>query len=113
MRRTITGALVLMLVAAATAQTDARLTSTKAARDETSFSAPVRLKDGDRVIRTEAPGYASPCWADVTGDGKKDLLVGQFAGGKIKIYPGLGKGRIGKGKWLEIDGKVAEVPGVW
>jgi hypothetical protein len=78
-----------------------------------SFSTPTRLKDGDAFIRIEKPGYASPCWADVTGDGKKDLLVGQFAGGKIKIYPGDGKGGIGTGRWLEIDGKVAEVPGVW
>ena len=37
------------------------------------FEAPVRLKAGGQYIKTEAPGYASPCWADVDGDGKKDL----------------------------------------
>ena len=109
---------VLLCIAAT-----AMLSLQTAAQDETpvsakavgtaKFSAPIRLMDGDVGIRTEMPGYAAPCWADVTGDGKKDLLVGQFAGGKIKVYPGLGGGKIGKGQWLKIDGKAAEVPGVW
>ena len=77
------------------------------------FEAPVRLKAGGKLIKIESPGYASPCWADVDGDGKKDLIVGQFAGGKMKVYRNLGQGRLEKGKWLKAGGKVAEVPGVW
>lgn len=77
------------------------------------FSAPVRLAGGQTPIRTEAPGYAAPCWADVTGDGKADLLVGQFNSGRIKIYPGNGRGGVGEGKWLQAGGAVAEVDGVW
>lgn len=77
------------------------------------FAAPVRLKVGDKYIRVESPGYASPTWVDIDGDGKKDLVVGQFSGGKMKIYRNLGEGKLAEGKWLQAGGKDAEVPGVW
>ncbi len=80
---------------------------------EIEFEKPVRVKAGDTFISTEEPGYASPFLADVDGDGKKDLLVGQYNGGKIKVYPGNGHGEFAEGRWLKADGEVAEVPGVW
>lgn len=82
-------------------------------RGEWAHQAPVRLHGGGQAIEVESPGYASPCWADVTGDGKPDLLVGQFKDGKIRVYPGLGKGKLGPGRWLMAGGEVAQVPGVW
>jgi FG-GAP-like repeat len=80
---------------------------------EPRFAPPVRLKAGGVPIRVEAPGYAAPCLADVDGDGKPDLLVGQFNGGKIRVFKGLGRGNFAAGAWLQAEGKVAEVPGVW
>ena len=77
------------------------------------FEDPVRLKGGGEVVRVESPGYASPCWADINGDGKKDLLVGQFAQGKIHVFKILGDGKLAKGEWLKAEGDIAEVPGVW
>jgi hypothetical protein len=77
------------------------------------FASPLRMQSGGESVRVEAPGYASPCWADIDGDGKKDLLVGQFNGGKIRIFKNLGDGKLAAGDWLKADGKVAEVPGVW
>jgi FG-GAP-like repeat len=77
------------------------------------FQSPVRLTVGETAIRVESPGYAAPCWADMDGDGKKDLIVGQFNQGKIRIFKNLGAGKFGAGDWLEAGGKVAEVPGVW
>ena len=47
------------------------------------------------------------------GDGKEDLLVGQFNQGKIRVFKGLGGGKLAKGTWLQAEGKAAEVPGVW
>jgi hypothetical protein len=78
-----------------------------------SFTAPVRLKAGEAIIRVAEPGYAAPCWHDVDGDGKKDLVVGQFDDGRIKVYRGLGGGQLAAGEWLRAGGEIAEVPGVW
>lgn len=77
------------------------------------FTEPVRMKAGDAYVRVESPGWAAPCWQDVDGDGKKDLVVGQFNGGKMRIFKSLGDGKLAEGRWLEAGGKVAEVPGVW
>ncbi len=77
------------------------------------FESPVRLKAGDAAIRVESPGYAAPCWTDIDGDGKKELLVGQFRQGKIQVFKHLGAEKFAPGDWLQAEGKVAEVPGVW
>ncbi len=80
---------------------------------EARFTDPVRLKAGEGYVRVESPGWAAPCWHDVDRDGKKDLVVGQFRGGKMQVYRNLGDGKLAEGNWLEAGGKVAEVPGVW
>ena len=77
------------------------------------FAAPIRLEGGGIPVRVESPGYACPCWADIDGDGKKDLLVGQFAGGKIHVFKNTGGNKLAAGEWLQVEGKPAEVPGVW
>ena len=77
------------------------------------FQPPVRLEGGGSPVRVESPGYAAPCWADIDGDGKKDLLVGQFNEGKIRVYKNLGGGKLAAGTWLQADGIDAEIPGVW
>jgi hypothetical protein len=80
---------------------------------EPRFHPPVRLKAGGVPIRVEAPGYAAPCLAALDGKGKLDLLVGQFNKGKIQLFKGLGGLEFAKGTWLQAEGTVAEVPGVW
>jgi hypothetical protein len=77
------------------------------------FHPPTRLKADGVPVRVESPGYAAPCWADIDGDGKKDLLVGQFHGGKICVYKNLGEVKLAPAQWLKAEGAVAEVPGVW
>jgi hypothetical protein len=81
--------------------------------DSAEFQPPTRLMADGVAVRVEDPGWACPCWADVDGDGKKDLLVGQFSGGKIRVYKNLGDGKLGAGDWLKADGAVAQIPGVW
>ena len=77
------------------------------------FEPPVRLQADGAPVRVESPGYAAPGWADVDGDGRKDLLVGQFAQGKIRVFRNLGGTRLAPGEWLQAGGEVAQVPGVW
>jgi len=77
------------------------------------FQPPVRLSADGVPVRVEAPGWAAPCWADIDADGKKDLLVGQFHQGKIRVYKNLGGGKLAAGAWLKADEIDAEIPGVW
>ncbi len=77
------------------------------------FEAPVMLKAGEKAVRVESPGWAAPCLTDFDGDGTKDLLVGQFADGKIHFHKGLGDLKFAPGTWLQADGGIATVPGVW
>ena len=77
------------------------------------FQPPVRLMAADDEVRVEAPGYAAPCLADIDADGKKELLVGQFRDGKIRVYKNFGAEKLATGEWLKASGEVAQVPGVW
>ncbi len=77
------------------------------------FEDPVRLKAGEDPIKVEGPGYASPCLSDFDGDGKLELLVGQFANGNIWVYQQNDDGSFAAGEKLKVNGEVAEVPGVW
>ena len=36
-----------------------------------------------------AGGHADPCVADWDGDGLKDLIVGEFTQGRIRLYPNV------------------------
>jgi hypothetical protein len=91
----------------------ARTAAAASTTSEGVFAAPVRLRAGDGFVKVEAPGYACPTMFDVDGDGRKDLVVGQFNGGKMRMYKGLEGGTFAAGEWLKADGKVAQVPGVW
>jgi hypothetical protein len=98
---------------------DSGVPSTPAAnRAAVSFHAPVRLSASDGPLAVEAPGYAAPTWYDLDGDGLRDLIVGQFKNGQLKVYRQLGRGetglpRLAEGTWLQAGGEVAQVPGVW
>jgi hypothetical protein len=73
---------------------------------------PVRIASNGKPISVEI-GHAAPAWADIDGDGKHELLVGQFGGGKLRIYKNLGsqtEPRFGDFTWFQAGGAVATVP---
>jgi len=76
------------------------------------FHDPVRLEAGGQPITTDI-GHSAPYVYDFDGDGVRDLLVGQFGEGKLRIYRNIGtndRPRYAKHEWFKADGKIATVP---
>ena len=77
-----------------------------------SLGAPRLVLDGKQPINVEI-GHAAPAVMDFNRDGKKDLLVGQFGGGRLRIYLNKGSKRNPQFQgfqYLTIGGKQVTVP---
>jgi hypothetical protein len=73
---------------------------------------PFKVMAGKEAIDVEI-GHAAPFFADVTGDGVKDLLVGQFGEGKLRIYTNIGTRtdpKFDKYEWFKAGAEVGKVP---
>lgn len=76
------------------------------------LSKPVRLEADGKPIDTEV-GHAAPALYDFDGDGKRDLLVGQFGDGKLKIFRNIGDNKAPKfaaEQWLKAGDNVVTTP---
>ena len=73
---------------------------------------PVRLEAGGKPIDTEI-GHAAPLVVDWNGDGKRDLLVGQFGRGILWIFLNEGTDAapaLAAGTKFQADGRDGTVP---
>ncbi len=80
--------------------------------DADELAAPVRLEADGKPIDTEI-GHAAPFVADWDGDGKRDLLVGQFGGGVLWVYRNEGTDaapRLAAGRKFKDGGEGGTVP---
>ncbi len=90
--------LVLALFVNASAQTD--------------LQAPFKVKADGQAIDVPV-GHAAPYFVDHDGDGLKDLLVGQFGKGRLRIYKNVGKAgapAFGSFDLFKAGGVVGKVP---
>jgi hypothetical protein len=73
---------------------------------------PVQIHAGGQPINVDM-GHAAPFVADLKGDGHLTLLVGQFGGGKLRLYPNIGTRndpKFDRFEWFEANGKVVSIP---
>jgi len=71
------------------------------------FDAPVAIEANGGPINVGAGGNASPFVVDWNGDGKQDLLLGQYNGGKVRFYENIGENFapvFGDSTFLQADG---------
>ncbi len=75
---------------------------------------PFQLMAGDGPMDVGGIGYAAPCVGDFDGDGRRDLLVGQFREGKMRIFLNQGTNKDPKfGKdyvWFQDGADTGRVP---
>ncbi len=74
---------------------------------------PVHVLVAGRPLDVERSGHAAPCFGDLDGIGKLALLVGQFDGGRLRIYRNTGSPRIPKFEsytYFSAGGQHASVP---
>ncbi len=76
------------------------------------LAAPIRVTAGGQPIDVEV-GHAAPWVADFDGDGLRDLLVGQFGNGKLRLYRNRGTEKAPEFStfaWFQAGGADARVP---
>ena len=76
------------------------------------LAAPIRVSAGGQPIDVEV-GHAAPWVADFDGDGVRDLLVGQFGNGKLRLYRNRGTEKAPEFStfaWFQAGGADARVP---
>jgi len=75
------------------------------------FEKPFRLQADGQPIDVDV-GHAAPYVHDFDGDGVRDLLVGQFGQGRLRVYKNLGSDKapkFGVHEWLMAGDKIAAV----
>ena len=76
------------------------------------LAAPVRIEAAGVPIDVEV-GHAQPLFTDFDGDGLRDLLVGQFGEGRLRIYRNVGTARsprFGAFAWFRAGDGVGTIP---
>ena len=83
------------------------LLATVALAQTPEFDIPVALEANGTPINVGTGGNASPFMIDWNGDGKQDLVLGQYLYGKVRYYENIGENFdpvFGDFVYLQADG---------
>jgi hypothetical protein len=74
---------------------------------------PVPVLAAGQPLDVGRDGHSAPFVGDLDGDGQRDLLVGQYHEGRLRVYRNLGdnqRPRFDDFTWFEADGQPGRVP---
>jgi hypothetical protein len=83
-----------------------------AAQDGQVFEKPFRLMAGDEFVQVSR-GYAVPTLFDIDRDGNRDLVVGEFDQGQIRVFRNTGTGDFpvySRHEYLAVGGDNVRLP---
>ena len=83
------------------------------AADSGELLPPVPIPVDGRPLDVEREGHAAPFVGDFDGDGVRDLLVGQYFEGRLRVYRNTGTRAAPKFDsyvWFKAGGAIASVP---
>ena len=76
------------------------------------FAAPVRMKAADGYVKVEAPATPRPAGMTSTATATATSSSASSRRQDARLQ-GTEAGALLKGEWLQAEGAVAQVPGVW
>jgi hypothetical protein len=74
---------------------------------------PIQVISGGKPIDVERDGHAAPFFGDIDGDGRRDLLVGEYHEGRLRIYRNVGtdrEPRFDEYTWFKAGAELGRVP---
>ena len=104
---------ILLLAAAAVALPAVALATENPPAAKSQLAPPVPIEADGASLDVTDVGHAAPFFGDIDGDGKRDLLVGQFGGGKLRIYQNAGtdaEPRFGMYEFMKAGADLGTVP---
>ena len=89
------------------------LTSWATAAAAGELAAPVHVMADSEPLDVGGTGYAAPFMSDYDADGVRDLWVGEFREGKLRVYRNKGSNaepQFGEYEWFKDGAETGRVP---
>ena len=77
------------------------------------LNAPVQVLASGEPIDVKRSGHSAPFFGDIDGDGLKDLIVGEYFEGRVRVFKNRGTAQqpaFTSYKWIKTETGNAKVP---